>query len=96
MTDWTIKEINNAIHTVTLVHADGELLSLIVPAEHAVSSAVKMAWIKEQAGARSIAKAVKVPIEEVKADVLSHPKVLYFIAIIETIIIAALFAMRHK
>ena len=53
---WKVSKINNSTHSVSMRHADGEVMSFVVPAEHAISSSIKMSYIKLQTDARSAVK----------------------------------------
>lgn len=60
---WLITEINNAKHELTLTNLEGDVLKLVIPAEHAISSAAKKAYITAQTDLHDAAKALEAKIE---------------------------------
>lgn len=64
---WKITRINNATHTLDVTHKDGEVMTLVIPVEHRVSSAVKSAWVTAQIDARNLVKDAKTEETEIVA-----------------------------
>jgi hypothetical protein len=56
---WKVSRINNSTHSVSLKHTDGEIMEMIVPAEHTKSSNTKMSYIKQKTDARSVIKDIE-------------------------------------
>jgi cell wall-associated NlpC family hydrolase len=96
---WKIVSVNNNTHEVTLSNESRERISLVIPAEHQVSTALKQAYIKSVTDAHDLAVAA---LAKAKADAataamvkvaplkVKKPWHLYTIIIIETITIALL------
>lgn len=107
---WKISSINNATHEVSMRHLDGEVMSLVVPLEHAINPFAKTAWLKAQTDARDVVKDAEAAakaeilrieqeaIEKAKAELSKlkkrHPA-MYILMAVETIAILILLLHGH-